>query len=170
MNDEKLREFGGDLGVTEQEIRTIKRKSLGERITMVFENKAGSILFVISGIQGFIIGTFIWKMDEAAYPMNYEPPGGMLMPVKVFGGVAGAAGIGAAAYVQRKGGPEKQIKLFMILIPVLFSTSFFALTYCFGVMPYYAIMMYSVYSHKNKEVRSRGPHQAPGPIGIPGAQ
>ena len=157
MNDEKLQEIGQEMGVSRGEIGAMKRRNTAERLSMVFEDKAARALMILSGVQGLSIGAFISSMDSAAYPGSYEPPGGMLMPIKAFSGAAGLAGLGGAGYVLKKGGADRRTKLAMVLGTVLFAILAFVAGYCCGLWPFYSMaFMYGAYSNKRREVRKTG--------------
>lgn len=148
MNNENLQESCDELGVSEDERKALERISAGERLHMAVKGKAARIVILISWIQGTIMAGFVSHMQGEVYPYSYEPPGGALMPVKVFSGVAGLAGLVGAAYVVKKGGRGWGNKLIMVLGTVLLSI----LAFAGGLAPAYAMaFMYGVYS-RDQEV------------------
>ena len=111
------------------------------------------LLIILSGILGISIGRYYCYLDsKVSYPGSYEPPGGMLMPLKLFAGAAGLGGLAGAGYVLKKEGKGKQQKLFGVLAIVAFSFIAFAGGYVTSAAQMTVSTMYGVYSREQKKV------------------
>ena len=155
MNDEKLKEIGGKLGVSKAEIRTLKRISLGERIMAVFEDWVVKLLIILSGAQGIALGFYV-AARQPSYPAtgSYEPPGGLFMPVKLFTGAVGVTGLAGAGYVVRTGGEDRKDKLLKILVTAILAILAFTIGYGFHLSfsDLLATPAYGVYSRDQEAV------------------
>ena len=151
MNDHKLTEIGEPLEISENDVKTLKKANLGERLFSTLGNKFIILISLLSGVQGLSIGTYYSYRDGLSYPGSYEPPGGWFAPIYVFGLAAGGAGTAGAAYVKKRKTHNMGEQLFLVMATVLFAFLAFTFAYVFtGPLPNWSItLMYGVYSKED---------------------
>ena len=159
MNNDRLQEIGGQLGVTRAEIVVMKKQRLGEDILQAPLRMWAFVIGILAGIQGFSVAGYYLYMDgSSSYPGGtYDPPGGWFMPMFAFTGLAGLTGGAGLITVKLRKGPNMNANRAFVMVATLLSIlAFNAVYFLFGplLVNWTRGFMYGVYSRE--EVKPLG--------------
>ena len=159
MDDSKLREIGGQLEVSQTDIRSLKRLQKREKQVYRIHKKTARLLKKISIALGLTYGAVFVALDEAAYPYGPDYPGGpligRLLPIIGFGAGASASGLIYSWLRKRKKGPlviENGVPIAKVFYTVLFTFSaYYIFSYIF--ISFFTASLYGAFAHEEDGIR-----------------
>lgn len=136
MERSTLEDLGQPLDIKKRDVRALKKQRKVESIFSALDNKFVSLLTKFSAAWGVIIMNIYAYRNSQSYPGTYDPPGGIMAPIIIFGGGVGLAGVGKAVQIKMKDPPDKKTQLFLVRATVSLMFLAFTVGYFFGYTPW----------------------------------